>query len=100
MLADMRAGTYPVAAMPQTAKPGSTWHVTQDTGAKSAGAQDVPSPDDPGGDWRPSRASKCCDASRRIRIRSRCGRRANVLVVDGAQVLEGLADRDGEAVRH
>lgn len=49
MIAAMRAGTYEVAPLPQTVKPGRTWHVGPDPMGKSAGARDVPDPDDPGG---------------------------------------------------
>jgi len=49
MLAEMRAGTYAVAPAVQTSQPGKTWSVKQDTEKKSAGAQDVSSPNDPGG---------------------------------------------------
>lgn len=48
MLAQMRAGTYDVAPAPQTATPGRDWEVGHEV-AKSPGAQDVPSPNDPGG---------------------------------------------------
>ncbi len=53
MLAAMRAGTYPVAPMPQTAAPASTWAVPQDgqvgDGKKAPGAVGVESPDNAGG---------------------------------------------------
>ena len=49
MLAAMRAGTFSVPPLPQSAAPGKDWHVGQDTGRKSAGARDVSSPNDPGG---------------------------------------------------
>jgi NADH-quinone oxidoreductase subunit E len=49
MLQAMRDGTYDVAPLPQTAEPGKDWHVAQGDGAKSAGAQGVASPNDPGG---------------------------------------------------
>jgi len=48
MLAEMRAGTYEVPPLPQSAVPGATWNVSQD-GKKSAGAQGVATPNDPGG---------------------------------------------------
>jgi NADH-quinone oxidoreductase subunit E len=48
MLAEMRAGTYEVPPLPQSAAPGATWTLTQD-GKKSAGAQGVSMPNDPGG---------------------------------------------------
>lgn len=53
MLDAMRAGTYAVAALPQTARPSRTWTVLQDTqvamGDKSEGALDQPSPNNAGG---------------------------------------------------
>ncbi len=49
MIAEMRAGTYAIAPLPQTATPGPDWHVAAVTSARSAGAQDVVSPNDPGG---------------------------------------------------
>jgi NADH-quinone oxidoreductase E subunit len=49
MLAAMRAGTYPVAPLAQTRKPGRTWKVPKDVRGKSAGAQGVADPNDPGG---------------------------------------------------
>ncbi len=49
MLQAMRDGTYDVAPLPQTAKPGKDWHVAQGDGNKSAGAQGVVNPNDPGG---------------------------------------------------
>jgi NADH-quinone oxidoreductase E subunit len=49
MLAAMRGGTYPVAALPQTVKPDRTWSVPKDTVPKAPGAQHVPNPNDPGG---------------------------------------------------
>jgi NADH-quinone oxidoreductase subunit E len=53
MLDAMRAGTFNVAAMPQTEQPGSTWIVKQDTqvslGTKSVGAIDQPNPNNAGG---------------------------------------------------
>ncbi len=49
MLAAMRAGTYPVAPLAQTRRPERTWKVQQDIRAKSAGAQGVADPNDPGG---------------------------------------------------
>ena len=48
MLQAMRDGTFAVPALPQSAFPGPNWHVSQD-GKKSAGAQDVAYPNDPGG---------------------------------------------------
>ncbi len=53
MLAAMRAGTYAVAALPQMQTPPRTWTLRQDLqvshGEKSAGAQDQPEPNNPGG---------------------------------------------------
>jgi NADH-quinone oxidoreductase E subunit len=49
MLAEMRAGTYAVPPLPQSAKPGKDWHVASATEKKSQGAQGVPNPNDPGG---------------------------------------------------
>ena len=53
MIAAMRGGTYPVAAMTQTQTPGPTWSVRQDSqvalGEKSPGAVGQPDPDNAGG---------------------------------------------------
>ncbi|HEX3550107.1 MAG TPA: NAD(P)H-dependent oxidoreductase subunit E [Candidatus Elarobacter sp.] len=49
MIAGMRSGTYPVAPLVQTVKPGRTWKVEQDTGRKSRGALDQPDPNNAGG---------------------------------------------------
>jgi NADH-quinone oxidoreductase subunit E len=49
MLAAMRAGTYDVPALPQSAKPGKDWKVASATDRKSPGAQGVSNPNDPGG---------------------------------------------------
>jgi len=53
MIEAMRAGTYPIAPMPQTEKPPETWVLQQDgqvaEGGKSAGAIDQPSPNNAGG---------------------------------------------------
>jgi NADH-quinone oxidoreductase subunit E len=49
MLDAMRAGTFEVPPLPQSAKPGRDWSVAQDPGRKSPGAQGVPSPNAPGG---------------------------------------------------
>ncbi len=49
MLAAMRGGSYPVAPLAQTKKPERTWTVPKDVNTKAPGAQDVPSPNDPGG---------------------------------------------------
>jgi NADH-quinone oxidoreductase subunit E len=49
MLAAIRAGTYEVEPLVQTAKPGRTWKVEADTGRKSAGALNQPNPNNAGG---------------------------------------------------
>ncbi|MBD5633910.1 MAG: NAD(P)H-dependent oxidoreductase subunit E [Candidatus Eremiobacteraeota bacterium] len=49
MLEEMRAGTYAVAPLPQSAKPGRTWNVASASEKKSPGAQGVSHPNDPGG---------------------------------------------------
>ncbi len=49
MLAAMRAGTFEIAPLVQTVKPGRTWKVEQDTGFKSAGAMGVSNPNNAGG---------------------------------------------------
>jgi len=49
MLAAMRAGTYDVPPLPQSAKPGKDWKVASATDRKSPGAQGVSNPNDPGG---------------------------------------------------
>ncbi|MDQ6929551.1 MAG: NAD(P)H-dependent oxidoreductase subunit E [Candidatus Eremiobacteraeota bacterium] len=53
MLAAIRGGTYPVGALPQTGAPPKTWILNQNSqvsrGEKSAGAEDVSDPDNPGG---------------------------------------------------
>jgi NADH-quinone oxidoreductase E subunit len=49
MLAAIRAGTYAVAPLVQTAPPERTWKVAQDTGRKSAGGRDVTNPNNAGG---------------------------------------------------
>lgn len=53
MLAAMRTGKYEVGPLPQTETPPRTWTVRQDAqvsrGDKSAGAQDQPRPNNPGG---------------------------------------------------
>ena len=53
MIAAMRGGTYPVAPMAQTEKPGKIWKVGQDgevsTGRKSPGGQDVSNPNNGSG---------------------------------------------------
>jgi NADH-quinone oxidoreductase subunit E len=53
MLEAMRAGTYAIAPMAQTEKPGRTWSVKQDAqvshGGKSLGAVDQPNPNNGGG---------------------------------------------------
>jgi len=58
ILESIRAGSYAVAAMAQTDKPGSTWAIDQDEqismGTKSPGARDVPRPNNAGGVGDPS----------------------------------------------
>jgi hypothetical protein len=49
LLAAMRAGTCETPPLPQFERPGKTWRVSYETGKKSAGARDVPYPNDPGG---------------------------------------------------
>jgi len=49
MLAAMRAGTFETAPLPQSVAPGANWAVSQDVRPKSVGAQNVSSPNDPGG---------------------------------------------------
>lgn len=53
MLVAIRAGSYEVAPLAQTARPGATWAIDQgtqvSTGAKSVGAQDVSDPNNAGG---------------------------------------------------
>ena len=49
VLAAIRGGTSDVAPLPQTAKPGRTWRVEQDSGRKSAGGMNVESPNNAGG---------------------------------------------------
>ncbi|MBV8244753.1 MAG: NAD(P)H-dependent oxidoreductase subunit E [Candidatus Eremiobacteraeota bacterium] len=53
MLAAMRGGTYPVAPLPQTAKPARTWAVAADgevaLGDKSPGAENASDPNNAGG---------------------------------------------------
>jgi NADH-quinone oxidoreductase E subunit len=49
MIEAMRAGTFEVVPLPQTARPGPSWHVGQDPPRRSPGAQDVSNPNAPGG---------------------------------------------------
>jgi NADH-quinone oxidoreductase E subunit len=49
MLEAMRAGTFEVPPLPQTAAPGPDWHVEIAAAKRSSGARDVPDPNDPGG---------------------------------------------------
>jgi NADH:ubiquinone oxidoreductase subunit E len=53
MIEQMRAGTYPVKPMAQTAQPGRTWKVVQDTqvssGGKSPGTLNATQPNNAGG---------------------------------------------------
>jgi NADH-quinone oxidoreductase subunit E len=103
MLGAMRAGTYEVGAAPQTAKPGKTWHVKQDTARKSVGAQQVSDPNDPGGIGDRSGLAML----RRIEsdpypVEVRPTRER--LVVDGAALLRARngdgADPDGKVEAH
>ncbi len=74
------------------ARPG-TWR--QETGQKSAGAQGVASPNDPGGIGDRSGASML-RLIEQIRIRSTCGRRASGLVADGRRSSKrSFRPRDG-----
>ena len=96
LLADLRAGTSPFAPAPQTAAPSRTWHVGQDTAAKSIGARDVPSPNDPGGIGDSSGVAMLRRIERdpqAVRVRPTRER----LVVDGAGVLDAVTSADGEA---
>ena len=45
----MKAGTFETQPLPQTTAPGPNWAVSQDVRPKSFGAQNVSSPNDPGG---------------------------------------------------
>lgn len=54
MIAAIKGGTYEIAPLVQTVKPGRTWKVEQDTGRKSAGAMGVSSPNNAGGIGDPS----------------------------------------------
>jgi NADH-quinone oxidoreductase subunit E len=49
IIAAIRAGTYEIKPLVQTAKPGRTWRVEQDTGRKSPGALDQSNPNNAGG---------------------------------------------------
>jgi NADH:ubiquinone oxidoreductase subunit E len=49
MIAAIKGGTYEVAPLAQTAKPGRTWRVEADSGRKSAGGMNVESPNNAGG---------------------------------------------------
>ena len=49
LIAAIRGGEYPVKPLAQTAKPERTWKVEQDTGRKSAGAQNQSNPNNAGG---------------------------------------------------
>ncbi len=49
MIVAIRAGTYEVKPLVQTAKPGRTWKVEADTGRKSAGALNQSNPNNAGG---------------------------------------------------
>ncbi len=49
MVAAMRGGSCTIEPLPQTVKPGRSWKVAQDSGAKSAGAMGVSNPNNAGG---------------------------------------------------
>lgn len=49
MLDAMRAGTFEIAPLPQTAAPGRDWRVASATDRKSVGAREVVAPNAPGG---------------------------------------------------
>jgi NADH-quinone oxidoreductase subunit E len=49
MIAAIKSGTFEVAPLAQTVKPGRTWKVEQDTGRKSAGGMNVESANNAGG---------------------------------------------------
>ncbi len=49
MLAQMRAGTFDIAPLVQSAAPGKTWKVAAETGRKSAGGRGVSNPNNAGG---------------------------------------------------
>lgn len=49
LIAAIESGTFEVAPLAQTAKPGRTWKVEQDTGRKSAGGMGVESANNAGG---------------------------------------------------
>ncbi len=49
MIAAIRGGTYDVAPLPQTVKPGKTWRVEAETGRKSAGGMNVENANNAGG---------------------------------------------------
>ena len=49
MIAAIRGGSYEIAPLAQTVKPGRTWKVEQDTGFKAAGAMGVSNPNNAGG---------------------------------------------------
>jgi NADH-quinone oxidoreductase subunit E len=49
MIAAMRDGSFELPPLPQSMAPGPDWHVAQESGRKSPGAQSVSDPNDPGG---------------------------------------------------
>ena len=88
LLSSIRDGSYPVAALPQTVAPSSTWRVGLGGEKKSVGAQLVPNPNDPGGlgDATGVYAIERLIADPTpVRVRPTRER----LVVDGAALLEG-----------
>jgi NADH-quinone oxidoreductase subunit E len=78
MLAAMRAGTYAIAPLVQTAPPEPTWKVAQDTGRKSAGGRGVTNPNNAGG----------------------IGDRSGVIMLDRLLADPAYAERSRERVLH
>ena len=78
MIAAMRAGTYPVAPLVQSAAPERTWKVAQDTGRKSAGGRGVSNPNNAGG----------------------IGDRSGVIMLDRLMADPAYADRSRERLLH
>jgi NADH-quinone oxidoreductase subunit E len=78
LLAAIRAGTYPVEPLVQTAPPERTWKVAQDTGRKSAGGRGVSDPNNAGG----------------------FGDRSGVIMLDRLMADPAFAERSRERVLH
>jgi NADH-quinone oxidoreductase subunit E len=78
MLAAIRAGTYAVAPLVQTAAPERTWKIAQDSGRKSAGGQGVSNPNNAGG----------------------IGDRSGVIMLDRLMADPAFAGRSNERVLH